>query len=259
VSSKLVFVTGASSGIGQALAAHFYQAGYRVAMVARREAPMRDWASAAGWVDARYAVYSADVTQVDSVLAAARDCMVRQGLPDVVIASAGISVGMDTAIREDIDVMARVFAINNVGMAASFHPFLDGMRARGSGTLVGIASVNGIRGFPGHGAYCASKAAVISYCESLRGELRGTGVRVTTLCPGYIDTPLTRGNPYGMPFLLQPAEFARRAYRAIEAGDSYRVIPWQMAIVAGVLRLLPDRAFDRLFAGRPRKKRAPEP
>lgn len=259
MSSKLVFVTGASSGIGQALAAHFYQAGYRVAMVARSEAPMRDWASAAGWADARYGVYCADVTQVDSVLAAARDCMVRQGLPDVVIASAGISVGMDTAIREDIDVMARVFAINNVGMAASFHPFLDGMRARGSGTLVGIASVNGIRGFPGHGAYCASKAAVISYCESLRGELRGTGVRVTTLCPGYIDTPLTRGNPYRMPFLLQPAEFARRAYRAIEAGDSYRVIPWQMAIVAGVLRLLPDRAFDRLFAGRPRKKRAPEP
>lgn len=254
--SRLVFVTGASSGIGQALAARFYQAGYRVAMVARTVAPMRDWARAAGWSDARYGVYAADVTQVDSMVAAARDCMARQGLPDVVIASAGISVGMDTAVREDIEVMARVFAINNVGMAASFHPFLDGMRARGSGALVGIASVNGIRGFPGHGAYCASKAGVISYCESLRGELRGTGVRVTTLCPGYIDTPLTQGNRYRMPFLMQPAEFAQRAYRAIEAGDSYRVIPWQMAIVAGVLRLLPDSAFDRLFAGRPRKRRA---
>ena len=259
MSSKLVFVTGASSGIGQALTTRFYRAGYRVAMVARQEAPMREWAMAAGWSDARCGIYAADVTQVDSVLAAARDCIAHQGLPDVVIASAGISVGMDTAIREDLDVMARVFAINNVGMAASFHPFLDGMRARGSGTLVGIASVNGIRGFPGHGAYCASKAAVISYCESLRGELRGTGVQVTTLCPGYIDTPLTRGNRYGMPFLMQPDAFAQRAYRAIEAGDSYRVIPWQMAIVAGVLRLLPDKAFDRLFAGRPRKKRAPEP
>jgi short-subunit dehydrogenase len=259
VSSKLVFVTGASSGIGQALTARFYRAGYRVAMVARHEAPMREWATAAGWSDARCGIYAADVTQVDSVLVAARDCIVRQGLPDVVIASAGISVGMDTAIREDLDVMARVFAINNVGMAASFHPFLEGMRARGSGSLVGIASVNGIRGFPGHGAYCASKAAVISYCESLRGELRGTGVRVTTLCPGYIDTPLTQGNRYDMPFLKQPDAFAQRAYRAIEAGDSYRVIPWQMAIVAGVLRLLPDKAFDRLFAGRPRKKRALEP
>lgn len=256
MSSKLVFVSGASSGIGQALAMRFHQAGYRVAMLARHEAPMRDWAQRQGWADKHYGVYAADVTQVDSMVAAARDCMTRQGLPDVVIASAGISVGVDTAIREDIDVMAQVFAVNNVGMAATFHPFLDGMRARGSGVLVGIASVNGIRGFPGHGAYCASKAGVIRYCESLRGELRGTGVQVTTLCPGYIDTPLTRGNRYRMPFLLQPAEFAQRAYRSIAAGDSYRVIPWQMAIVAGVLRVLPNWAFDRLFAGRPRKQRA---
>lgn len=256
MSSKLVFVSGASSGIGQALVMRFHQAGYRVAMLVRHEAPMRDWAKQQGWADNHYGVYAADVTQVDSMVAAARDCIARQGLPDVVIASAGISVGVDTAIREDIDVMAQVFAVNNVGMAATFHPFLDGMRARGSGVLVGIASVNGIRGFPGHGAYCASKAGVIRYCESLRGELRGTGVRVTTLCPGYIDTPLTRGNRYRMPFLLQPAEFAQRAYRSIASGDSYRVIPWQMAIVAGVLRVLPNWAFDRLFAGRPRKRRA---
>jgi short-subunit dehydrogenase len=132
------------------------------------------------------------------------------------------------------------------------------MRQRGSGTLVGIASVNGIRGFPGHGAYCASKAAVISYCESLRGEMRGTGVRVTTLCPGYIDTPLTRGNRYAMPFLMQPGDFADKAFRVIEAGGSYRVIPWQMAWVARFLRLLPNWLFDRLFAGRPRKQRARE-
>ncbi len=191
--AKLVFVTGASSGIGQALAARFYQAGYAVAMVARNPESMRDWARSCGWSDARFRVYRADVADVDSVLTAARDCLAQQGLPDVVIASAGISVGIDSAVREDLDVMARVFAVNNMGMAASFHPFLDAMRRRGSGTLVGIASVNGIRGFPGHGAYCASKAAVISYCESLRGEMRGTGVRVTTLCPGYIDT-LTRGN-----------------------------------------------------------------
>jgi short-subunit dehydrogenase len=256
--AKLVFVTGASSGIGQALAARFYQAGYAVAMVARNAESMRDWARSCGWSDPRFRVYRADVADVDSVLAAARDCLAQQGLPDVVIASAGISVGIDSAVREDLDVMARVFAVNNVGLAASFHPFLDAMRQRGSGTLVGIASVNGIRGFPGHGAYCASKAAVISYCESLRGEMRGTGVRVTTLCPGYIDTPLTRGNRYAMPFLMQPGDFADKSFRVIEAGLSYRVIPWQMAWVAGFLRILPNWLFDRLFAGRPRKKRARE-
>ena len=181
--------------------------------------------------------------------------MAELGLPDVVIANAGISIGVDTAEREDLERMARTFAVNNVGMAATFHPFVAAMRARGHGTLVGIASVAGIRGLPGHGAYCASKAAVISYCESLRGELRGTGVRVVTIAPGYVDTPLTRRNRYGMPFLLHPDAFADAAFRAIAAGVSYRVIPWQMGVVAKLLRLLPDALFDRLLVGRPRKHR----
>ncbi|MCQ3971620.1 SDR family NAD(P)-dependent oxidoreductase, partial [Klebsiella pneumoniae] len=88
-----------------------------------------------------------------------------QGVPDVVIANAGISIGVDTAERADLDVLARTFATNNVGLAATFHPFVRPMAQRGSGRLVGIASVAGIRGLPGHGGYCASKAAVISYCE----------------------------------------------------------------------------------------------
>ena len=174
----------------------------------------------------------------------------------MVIANAGISIGVDTARREDIGVMARLYATNNIGMAATFQPFVAPMAQRGSGRLVGIASVAGIRGLPGHGAYCSSKAGVISYCESLRGELRGTGVRVVTLCPGYVDTPLTRQNRYAMPFLMAPQDFARQAFRAIAAGASYRVIPWQMAVVAKLLRLLPDALFDRLLAGRPRKHRA---
>jgi hypothetical protein len=132
------------------------------------------------------------------------------------------------------------------------------MRARRSGALVGIASVAAIRGLPGHGAYCASKAAVVAYCESLRGECRDAGVHVVTLLPGYIDTPLTARNRYAMPFLLQPAEFADRAYRAIERGVSYRVIPWQMGLVAKLMRVLPNPLFDRLFAGRGRKRRRNE-
>ena len=116
-----------------------------------------------------------------------------------------------------------------------------------------IASVAGIRGLPGHGAYCSSKAAVISYCESLRGELSTQGVSVVTILPGYVDTPLTRGNRYGMPFLISAEVFADRAFRAIEAGISYRVIPWQMGVVAKLLRLLPNWLYDRLFANAPRK------
>lgn len=256
--SRLVFITGASSGIGQALAWQFYQAGYSLALVARRATEMHAWADVHQIDPLRCQIYSADVSIADSIVAAGHECMQRQGLPDVVIASAGISVGVDTAERADIDVIARTFAVNNIGTAASFHPFLRPMIKRGSGRLVGIGSVNGIRGFPGHGANCPSKAAMISYCECLRGELRGTGVKVVTLCPGYIDTPLTRRNSYSMPFLMPADRFAGRAFRAIEAGVSYRVIPWQMGWLAKLLRLLPDCVFDRVFAGRPRKPRSTE-
>lgn len=256
--NKLVFITGASSGIGQALAWRYHQAGWRLALAARRTGEIESWARQQGLATDRYAIYGADVADTDSIVAAGKACMAAQGVPDAVIANAGISVGVDTAVREDIDVIAATFATNNVGLAATFHPFVQAMVARGSGTLVGIASVAGIRGLPGHGAYCASKAAVISYCESLRGELRGTGVKVVTLGPGYIDTPLTRQNRYSMPFLMQPEDFADRAFRTIEAGISYRVIPWQMGVVAGLLRLLPNALFDRALAGRPRKHRKPQ-
>jgi len=256
--APLVFITGASSGIGQALAWRYVQAGYRLALVARRGPEMQTWASRYGISADSYHIYSADVAVASSIVAAGQACLAAQGVPEVVIANAGISIGMDTAAREDLDVMARTFATNNLGMAATFHPFIEPMRQRGSGALVGMASVAGIRGLPGHGAYCASKAAVISYCESLRGELRHSGVKVVTLCPGYIDTPLTRQNRYAMPFLMQPEAFAEQAFAAIAAGASYRVIPWQMGVVAKLLRLLPNAVFDRALAGRPRKHRQSE-
>lgn len=256
--SKLVFVTGASSGIGQALAWRFYGAGYRLALVARRTEVIRTWAVARQMEGQRYRIYAADVSNPESIVGAGLDCMRLQGVPDVVIAAAGMSVGVDTTQRADLEVMAKTYATNNVGTAATFHPFLDAMLARGAGTLVGIASVNGIRGLPGHGANCPSKAALISYCECLRGELRNQGVRVVTLCPGYIDTPLTKKNAYSMPFLMSADDFADAAIQAIESGDSYRVIPWQMGVLAKVLRLLPNSLFDRVVASRPRKPRAPQ-
>jgi short-subunit dehydrogenase len=256
--APLVFITGASGGIGQALAARYAAAGWHLALVARRTAEVEAWARAAGLDASRCGVYAADVAVTDSIVAAAQRCLAAQGLPDVVIANAGISVGMDSEVRADLDVMRETFAVNNIGLAATFHPFLRPMRERGSGTLVGIASVSAIRGLPGHGAYCASKAAVVAYCESLRGECRGSGLRVVTLLPGWVATPLTAGNRYPMPFVMQPADFAERAFRAIEAGVGYRVIPWPMGVAAKLLRLLPNALFDRLLAGRGRKKRRGE-
>jgi short-subunit dehydrogenase len=256
--SKLVFITGASSGLGQALALRFYRAGYSLALVARRVNDLQSWVNAHGISVDRYRIYSADVSISDNIIAAGQACLRDLGIPDVVIANAGISIGMDSAIQSDLDVMTRTLTTNLVGMAATFHPFLTAMTDRGAGRLVGIGSVAGIRGLPGHGAYCASKAGVISYCESLRGELRPSGVKVITICPGYIDTPLTQKNTYGMPFLMSPEAFSDRALKTIERGASYQVIPWQMGVVAKLLRVLPNALLDKALAGRARKARSKE-
>ena len=255
MTAPLVYITGASSGIGQALALRFSRAGWRLALVARRGDVLRQWATEQGLDDARCGVYEADVQQIDSIAAAGQACIQAQGLPDVVIANAGISVGVDSAQRADLDALRDTLATNVTGVAATFHPFINPMRRRRSGRLVGIASVAAIRGLPGHGAYCASKAAVVAYCESLRGECRPFGLQVVTLLPGYIATPLTARNPYAMPFLMRAEDFADRAFLAIGNGTSYCVIPWQMGLVAKLLRLLPNAAFDRLMAGRGRKPR----
>jgi NAD(P)-dependent dehydrogenase (short-subunit alcohol dehydrogenase family) len=263
----LVFITGASSGIGQALALRYHQAGWRLALAARRQADIQSWLDAQGIGSELACSYAADVSDANSIIAAAQACMAAQGVPDVVIANAGISIGMDTRIRQDLDVLQQVMTTTVMGMAATFHPFIDAMQLRAEmsevktsghvGTLVGIASVAGIRGMPGHAAYCASKAAAISYCESLRGELKPLGFRVVTLAPGYIKTPLTQKNKFPMPFLMSADAFADQAFQTIERGTSFRVIPTPMAWVARVLRILPDALFDRAFKNQPRKHRAP--
>ncbi len=258
MSAPLAYITGASSGIGLALAERFLRAGYRLALVARRANELTAWAQAQGLDADRCEVYAADVRDIESITGAGRRCLLTQGLPDVVIANAGISEGFDTAEFEDLAVLRDILETNLIGMAATFQPFLQPMRERRAGTLVGIASVAGIRGLPGHGAYCSSKAGVISYCESLRGECRPFGLKVVTISPGFIDTPLTRRNPYPMPFLMSPEAFADSALRAIDRGVSHRVIPWQMGLVAGLLNVLPNGLFDLAFQGRGRKPRRGE-
>ena len=255
MTAPLLFITGASSGIGQAMALEWARRGGRLALVARRGDEMRTWVAAQGWPVDRAAVYVADARDMAAMAAAGRDCIAAQGLPDVVIANAGISIGVDMSVEADLEVLRSVLETNNLGMAATFQPFIAPMCERRSGRLVGIASVAGIRGLPGHAAYSLSKAGVISFCESLRVECRPHGVRVVTIAPGYIDTPLTQGNSYSMPFLMTADKFARQALDAIAAGVGLRVIPWQMGVVARVLRILPNWIYDRVLAGRPRKAR----
>lgn len=246
-----VFITGASSGIGQALARHYALQGATLGLAARRTEALETLAIS---LPGRHHIYPLDVTDADALAAAAADFMARVGAPDVVIANAGISIGTLTAERSDNHAFRRVLEVNLLGMVHTFQPFIAAMQATG-GRLVGIASVAGIRGLPGAGAYSASKAATIAYLESLRVELRGSGIDVVTIAPGYIDTPMTQKNDYAMPFMLPADEAARRFAKTIDAGASYTVIPWQMGIVAKLMRLLPNALFDRLAARAGRKPR----
>lgn len=249
------FLTGASSGIGEALARHYANSGATLGLAARRQRRLLELAAT---LPGKHACYPLDVADAAALKDAAADFIACHGCPDIVIANAGVSVGTLGDAADDLPAMRRVFETNVFGMAQTFQPFIAGMKARGSGRLVGIASVAGIRGLPGAGAYCASKAATIAYLESLRVELRGSGIKVVTIAPGYIATPMTAVNSYPMPFLLAADAAAPRFARAIERGTSYAVIPWQMGLVAKLLRLLPNPLYDALFARAGRKPRGLE-
>src|SRR5207237_1640729 len=133
-----------------------------------------------------------------------------------VVANAGVSIGTLTAHEDDNDVFRTVLDTNVLGVVHTFQPFLRAFAANKCGKLVGIASIAGFRGLPGAGAYSASKAAAIVYLESLRVELAASGIAVVTICPGFIATPMTDGNPYRMPFLMPADVAARKIARAIE-------------------------------------------
>ena len=253
-----VFITGASSGIGEALAREYRRRhpDAIIGLVARREQALDGVARSLG--ASLTPIWAVDVNDRVALEAAARDFLLRFGVPDVVVANAGISAGTVTGEPRDAQAFEDIVRTNVVAMFDTFSPFVPAMTAARTGRLVGVASVAGIRGLPGAGGYSASKAAAISYLESLRVELRGQGVRVVTLVPGYIRTPLTARNRYRMPFLTEPDVFARKAIDAIAAGRSFVVIPWQMRVVAGLLRMMPNALYDVAFARAPRKARAPE-
>lgn len=204
-------------------------------------------------------LYPLDVSDAAALQAAGEDFIARAGVPDIVIANAGVSVGTLTEESDDLPAFRRVFDTNMMGMVQTFQPFVAGMRAARRGRLVGIASVAGIRGLPGAGAYSASKAAAIAYLESLRVELRGSGVKVVTLAPGYIATAMTAKNPYPMPFLMPVERAVASMARHIERGSRFAVMPWQMGVVAAVLKWLPRPLYDRLFARAGRKPRGSLP
>jgi len=250
-----VFITGASSGIGLALAEEYVKRGAVLGLVARRADSLE--AFAARHPQSVISIYPADVRDADALADAARRFIAEHGPADIVIANAGMSRGALTG-HGDLDTFRTVMDVNYFGMAATFEPFVASMTAARRGTLVGIASVAGVRGLPGGGAYSASKAAVAKYLEALRVEMRPLGVAVVTIAPGYVRSEMTAHNPYRMPFLMDADRFAAKAADAIARKVRYATFPWQMRVAGMLMHALPRWLYDALAERAPRKPRAGE-
>jgi short-subunit dehydrogenase len=259
-----IFITGASSGIGQALALEcairFADTNLSIGLVARSQSKLQLLANDLQQsYPCHISIYALDVRDSKSLKIAAEDFISRFGAPNIVIASAGVSRGTLTQEQEDIAAFQAIFDINVLGMVHTFSPFISTMKQAAqngiSVQLVGIASVAGIRGLPGAGAYSASKAAVITYLESLRVEMQASGIGVTTIAPGYISTPMTDVNKYKMPFLMNVDVFAEKFMDAVIAKRRFIFIPWQMGILARLMRFIPPVMWDFIMRKAPQKER----
>jgi short-subunit dehydrogenase len=263
-----IFITGASSGIGNALS-HEYAKCYsngitNIGLVSRRSEHLQKLADK---LQQKYkitcAIYPLDVRDSAALQTAAKDFIARFGAPNIVIANAGVSRGTLTEYPEDTAAFQAIMDINVMGMVHTFQPFIASMKESAKqgaeknvvAQLVGVASVAGVRGWPGSGAYSASKAAVISYLESLRVEMQVLNIHVSTIAPGYIRTPMTEINRYKMPFLMDVDVFAHKFVNAVESKVRFKVIPWQMGWIARLMRFIPPWLWDSLMKNMPHKKR----
>lgn len=258
-----VLITGASSGLGNAMATEYakrYGAKLKIGLCGRNASALQILAD---HLHASYqshcVVYTVDVRDASAMQSMADHFLNHVGCPHIVIGNAGVSRGTLTEFSEDIPAFQAVFDTNVMGLVHTFQPFISAMKkaaANGeTAQLAGIASVAGVRGLPGSGAYSASKAAAITYLESLRVEMQLYDIAVTTIAPGYIRTPMTAINTYTMPFLMDADVFAEKALQALAAKRRFIIIPWQMAMVARLMRLLPASVWDWIMKKAPHKAR----
>lgn len=246
-------VTGASTGIGRALAVALAGDGVRVGVLARRKELLDDLVSEVRGSGGVIAAEPADVTDRAGLAEAVKKLEAVNGPTDLMIANAGVGLpsGADPLNVPGVEVMT---AVNFLGVVYAFDTVLPGMLQRGRGHLVAISSLAAYKGLPGSAGYSATKAAVNNYCEGLRIELRSRGVAVTTVCPGFIDTPMTKVNRFPMPFLMTADEAARRIMRAVRRRKKVFDFPWPMRLLMRVARWAPDWFIARGVTGDRRKR-----
>lgn len=246
---KVVFITGASSGIGRALAIELGKRGAAVGLLARRADALKELVSEVEQSGGRALALPCDVRDALAVRAAADALRAHFGRIDVLVANAGIATTghITTVSPEDV---SEVMSINVIGAANSVAAVVPEMVKQGSGHLVAISSLAAYRGVPKSAAYCASKAAVSAYFESARVDLRGTGVDVTIIHPGFIKTPLTAGRKAQMPYLMELDDATNKIIRAIETRRKSYAFPWQLASIVRAAMLFPIPLYDRIVSKR---------
>ncbi|HMF57336.1 MAG TPA: SDR family NAD(P)-dependent oxidoreductase [Pyrinomonadaceae bacterium] len=242
---KVVFITGASSGIGGALAVELGKRGAWLGLLARRVEPLNEIVAEIERVGGRAVALPADVRDADAVRGAAGTLREEFGRIDLMVANAGVG-GTVSGAKLDPAEFARVININLLGAVNAVSAVVPEMVKQGSGQLVAISSLAAYRGLPKSGAYCASKAALSAFFESLRLDLKGTGVDVTIIHPGFIKTPLTAGREATMPYLMELDDAVTKIVRAIEARKKSYAFPWQLASLVRVGMLMPISMYDRI-------------
>lgn len=239
-------VTGASSGIGRGLAIELARRGASVGLVARREDMLAEIVQQVSSANGKAFSLPADVNDADSIKAQAARLSREAGPIDVLIANAGMGGGVMHASQLDTQRIANVINVNVLGAVNSVAAVLPDMVKRGKGQLVAISSLSAYRGLPKSAAYCASKAALSCFFESLRIDLRNSGVGVTIIHPGFIKTPLTAGRKSKMPFLMELDDGVNRIIRAIEKQKKTYAFPWQLASVVRLGMIMPNFMYDRI-------------
>ncbi len=242
---KVVLITGASSGIGRALALELGKRGARLGLTARRAPELSKVAEEVSRAGGQALALPADVRSADEINEVASRLREKFGRVDVLVANAGMST-TTAGTQLDASEAGDVITINVIGVVNSVAAVLPDMLKRGEGHLVAISSLASYRGMPKSGAYSASKAAVSTLFESLRVDLRRSGVTVTTIHPGFIRTPMTANRKKKLPFLLEVDDAACRIIRAIERRARTYAFPWQLASLVRVIRHMPGRLYDRL-------------
>jgi short-subunit dehydrogenase len=247
-SYRSALITGASSGIGRALALWFARRGTIVWAAGRRHEALDTLVEEARSTGGRVLPFALDVADTEATVRLVRTLDEECGGLDLVVANAGISVATDGR-RLDWSDVERILQVNVLGAAATLSAALPAMVSRGRGHLVGVSSLASWRGMPRFSAYCGSKAFLSVFLEGLRVDLRRVGVRVTSIHPGYVKSEITAGREGRMTFLLETDDAADRMGRAILRGDRVFSFPWQLQLVARLVRGLPDGLFDRLARG----------